>query len=86
MKQSNKINPHEAALHGDYKYIKDSLEKLIISTESQQQKIEKLEAFVSYYANCPCCDQNEECLEGCTFKEDLPDDYALMQDAREAMK
>lgn len=79
MKESDKINPQLAALHGDYKYIKDSL-------ESQQQKIERLEAFISYYTTCPCCEQDKECLEDCTFKDDSPNDYDIMQDARGAMR
>lgn len=86
MKESDKINPQLAALHGDYKYIKESFEKLLAEIDEKNQKIERLKSFVSYYANCPCCDRNEECLEGCTFKDDLPNDYDIMQDAREVMK
>lgn len=79
MKDSDKIDPHVAALHGDYKYIKMCLQK-------QEQKIEKLVAFVSYYANCPCCNQDEECIEDCTFEDDDPNAYDVMQQAREVLK
>jgi len=96
MKPSDIINPHEtslqgrspavAALHGDYKYIKAALESLSATVLNQQQKIQKLQAFVAYYATCPCCNEDEECSEGCTFKEDDWNAYDMMQLAREAMK
>jgi len=47
---------------------------------------EKLVDFVSYYANCPCCDNDEECTADCTFKDDDNMSYEVMMEAREALK
>jgi len=50
------------------------------------EQIERMRSFVAYFANCPCCDENEKCLNDCTFKYDDTNGFDLMQQAREAMK
>ena len=49
----------------------------------QKERIEKLEAFLIGYCNCPCCNENKECDPECTFSVDCPEDYEKMQQARE---
>jgi len=46
----------------------------------------KLIEFVRYYANCPCCDQDETCANGCTFVHDDTSGHDVMIQAREALK
>ena len=55
-------------------------------TKKEKLQMEKLKDFASYYATCPCCDQNEVCLEDCTFKDDACNDSSAMEMAREALK
>lgn len=52
----------------------------------EQTQLEKLIYFVDYYATCPCCQQSDICLEECTFAEDSPADFDVMQVAREALQ
>lgn len=49
-------------------------------------RIEKLKAFVLPFANCPCCNENEMCVTGCTFGNDCPEEFDRMILAREALK
>ena len=55
-------------------------------TIKEQTQLEKLKDFVGYYANCPCCQQSDICLEECTFVEDSPGDFEIMEIARGALK
>jgi len=36
--------------------------------------------------NCPCCNQDDECLDGCTFEEDCPSDYDEISYNRSKLK
>lgn len=51
-----------------------------------QAEIERLREYIAYDANCPCCNQNEECEEGCTFKDDCPDGAEKMEMARKILR
>ena len=42
--------------------------------------------FMAYYLFCPCCEETETCLDGCTFRKDCPDEARVMAEAREAMQ
>ena len=42
--------------------------------------------FMAYYINCPCCEEKETCLDGCTFHKDCPEEARVMAEAREAMQ
>jgi hypothetical protein len=35
---------------------------------------------------CPCCQEKETCLDGCTFEEDAPSDAEVMHGWRETLK
>ena len=47
--------------------------------------IERLRVYLEGYANCPCCDTNDVCLDGCTFAEDFPEDNQRMLNVRELL-
>lgn len=51
-----------------------------------QTRLEKLKDFVRYYANCPCCQSDDECVYDCSFADDDPNAYEVMQMARDALK
>jgi hypothetical protein len=48
-------------------------------------RIERLEDYARFDANCPCCDGTEACGDGCTFAEDCPNDVPRMEAARYAL-
>jgi len=52
---------------------------------TDQCRLEKLVDFVRYYANCPCCDNDEKCDDDCTFEDDDAMGYGVMVHAREAL-
>lgn len=33
---------------------------------------ERLRSYVTTNASCPCCEETEQCLPECTFKDDAP--------------
>ena len=47
-----------------------------------QEKVDYLREQFTYYAVCPCCDQHEVCTEECSFEEDCPGQYAILQSDR----
>lgn len=49
-------------------------------------RIKKLESFASYFSHCPCCDETETCVAGCTFENDCPEEFERMMLARYALK
>ena len=51
-----------------------------------KESLERMRGFIEFYAYCPCCEESEVCLDGCTFSVDSPVGYDVMQDAREALK
>lgn len=52
-------------------------------TDEEKIHLEKLKEFVAYYANCPCCERSDVCADGCSFERDCPEDWEVMQQARE---
>uniref|UniRef100_A0A6H1ZXF3 Uncharacterized protein n=1 Tax=viral metagenome TaxID=1070528 RepID=A0A6H1ZXF3_9ZZZZ len=48
-------------------------------------RLERLKDFVLFLCNCPCCNENENCLSDCTFEEDCPEECGVMKHARDAM-
>jgi len=52
----------------------------------EKAAFEKLREYALADALCPCCDQTETCLDGCTFAEDCPTEAERMVRAREALK
>lgn len=44
-----------------------------------------LEGWLEGDCTCPCCQGVRECLPGCTFADDCPDDHERMAGAREAL-
>jgi len=57
-----------------------------MTTPTMPTKLEKLTQFAKGCAICPCCEQVEKCVEGCTFEQDSHYAYELMTAAREALK
>jgi len=55
-------------------------------TDAEKNSLEKLRDFVSFYANCPCCQKSDVCVENCSFEQDCPSDWEIMQQAREALR
>lgn len=49
-------------------------------------RIKKLESFASSFAKCPCCDETETCVTGCTFENDCPEEFERMMLARYSLK
>jgi hypothetical protein len=49
-------------------------------------EVERLRDFVSYYARCPCCQQELACVDDCTFATDDPNAAEEMDQARAALK
>jgi hypothetical protein len=47
--------------------------------------IEKIFNGLDCETECPCCQENTECLEGCTFSTDSYDGYGRMQFFRELL-
>ena len=51
----------------------------------------RLRDFAGQFAMCPCCDEYESCLDGCTYEEDCAsvghsEDYERMIAARKALE
>ena len=52
-------------------------------------ELERLRAYIATDARCPCCEETETCLDGCTYEQDVgtySDDYQRMIGAREVLK
>ena len=58
----------------------------VIAARKAVKKLSGLLNFVTYRATCPCCEQIQECVDGCTFEEDCPDAHADMVEARAVLK
>jgi hypothetical protein len=54
--------------------------------EFQALQLEKMKGFIEFYATCPCCCKDDECLDDCTFFKDAPQSFDVMKMAREALK
>lgn len=72
--------------HGQAADVVDFAEELERELNVANSRIEKLKAFVLPFANCPCCNENEMCVTGCTFGNDCPEEFERMILAREALK
>jgi hypothetical protein len=48
-------------------------------------RILALERYVIEECLCPCCEQTDVCLGGCTFADDCPDEAEAMEYARSVM-
>ena len=53
---------------------------------TQDEKIEYLRGEFEYEARCPCCAQLEKCVDDCTFENDCPGDFLVMEHAREVLE
>ena len=51
----------------------------------ESKKMDALIDFVRYYAACPCCGEEVECSDGCTFEHDDVAAHEVMLEARLAL-
>lgn len=56
-----------------------------LHTEAADE-IERLRGWLEGDANCPCCDTNDVCVDGCTFAEDCPEDNEKMLEIRKLLR
>jgi hypothetical protein len=56
------------------------------NTAELRAEVERLRDFALYYARCPCCQEVETCVGGCTFASDALNDAEAMEIARAALK
>tara|TARA_R110000868_G_scaffold129587_4_gene338604 strand:- start:765 stop:962 length:198 start_codon:yes stop_codon:yes gene_type:complete len=61
-------------------------DKELLELAAKAASLEKLRDFVSFYANCPCCQKSDVCGGGCSFAQDDPNGFDVMQQAREALQ
>jgi len=47
--------------------------------------LDRLLAYVKAHCYCPCCEQDMDCLEGCTFATDSPGEAERMNEARSVL-
>lgn len=48
--------------------------------------VERLRSWLECEANCPCCNMDDACVEGCTFADDCPDDNDRMLAVRQVLR
>ena len=65
-------------------YICD-LEECLSEIERLQIENDRLAAFALFDADCPCCGETKQCLDGCTFAKDCPNELERMKGARYAL-
>jgi hypothetical protein len=58
---------------------------MMINENSLLSKTKRMEEWIKGFCDCPCCGELEQCLEGCTFAEDCPNEAELMRDARDLL-
>ena len=65
-------------------------ERLITSLQkdvaAKQAEIVRLREYVRSQALCPCCEQYERCVPGCTFREDAAFGWEEMEAARAVLR
>jgi hypothetical protein len=49
-------------------------------------RIERLENFIRSQALCPCCEEYEQCVDGCTFRDDCFAEWERMDEARRVLR
>jgi len=54
--------------------------------KTESEKIKLLRDFLKVDAFCPCCEQYCECLEGCTFAVDAPNEFEEMNAVRKILE
>ena len=50
-----------------------------------KDEIARLRGFLFGDAICPCCQEVEVCIDGCTFAQDAPSDAERMAEVREVL-
>jgi len=54
--------------------------------KTESEKLKLLRDFLECDAFCPCCAQYRDCIDGCTFAVDAPNEFEEMQDVRKILK
>ena len=54
-------------------------------SEAAADEIERMRAWLEGDCQCPCCGELRECVAGCTFAEDCPQEAERMAGARAAL-
>jgi hypothetical protein len=62
------------------------LERHLKMTDEEKKSLKKLRDFAAGFAACPCCQRSDVCQEGCSYEDDRPHEWDLMQLAREALR
>ena len=75
---------------GDARYIAacnpEAMTAVLAHIDAQAAEIERLRGWLEGDANCPCCDTNDVCVDGCTFAEDCPEDNEKMLEIRKLLR
>jgi hypothetical protein len=53
--------------------------------ERMQADVERMRLYILPIAYCPCCAENLSCAADCTYKDDAPEDWLRMINARRAL-
>lgn len=62
-----------------------ALKSLLAYLAHLEAENERLRDYALYDARCPCCGQEDRCLDDCTFQEDSPSGHERQTAAREAL-
>ena len=54
-------------------------------TRRAAEWIEGAAEWIAVYCRCPCCEETRECLPGCSFAADEPEDAQRMSEARKVL-
>jgi len=54
-------------------------------TPEQAKLLDRLTDYVMTLCFCPCCGECQDCLSGCTYRDDDPDGWGNLAEARQAM-
>jgi len=49
------------------------------------ETVDRLSEYIRAHCYCPCCEQDMDCLEGCTFATDSPGEAVRMNEARSVL-
>jgi len=81
-----RLSEFESGARGPYSNIASDL-RLVLDALADAERVNvKLIEYVKGAAYCPCCEQYDECLDGCTFVKDDGDAACAMEHARSLLK
>ena len=74
------------ALRAECEGRRENERKFSVFMHAVMDERDKLRDFALYYARCPCCQQEANCVDDCTFASDDPNAAEAMEAARAALK